>query len=145
MCAIQAQGQRVAEAFKSCSGLPDQYHIVLGNKHWAFSFVNLLKHIINPGALILFPSSLSTYTYTTSSSHLHVSTESVTHCSTLCLYWNCGIWRRKKVVGMNICITMSVSGLSAHNVSHSYIAREKICELLKGSSLGCLKKFPTQD
>lgn len=78
-----------AKAFELCSELTDQYRIVLGNKHWAFSFVNLLKHIINPGTLFLlsiFSVSLSTRTHTPFSSHPHVSTETVTHSSTLCQY-----------------------------------------------------------
>lgn len=144
---MQAQRQRPAEAFKSCSGFADQYHIVLGNKHWAVSFVNLLKHIINPGALFfsvpLFPSQR---THTQPPPLTYTCQQKLSVTAALCARTGTvGFGGRKKVVGTNICITMSASGLSAHNVSHSHIALEKICELLKGSSLGCLKKFPTRD
>ena len=58
------KGQREAKAFQSCSEFADQYGIVLGNKQWAFSFVNLLEQIINPGAFSS-PSSLhSVHTHT---------------------------------------------------------------------------------
>lgn len=43
---------------------------------------------------------------------------------------------------MNICITMSASGSSAHDVSYSDMALEKICELLKSSSRMLEKVFP---
>jgi len=79
--AMQENVQKVAWEFESCSESADQYHIVLGNKQWAYSFVNLLKHIINPGALF-FP--LHSHTSTTSSPHPHVSTHTVTHCGTWC-------------------------------------------------------------
>lgn len=35
---------------------------------------------------------------------------------------------------------MSMSGMSAHNVTHSYIALEKICELLKRLYPGLLEE-----
>lgn len=109
----------VAKAFELCSDLTDQYRIVLGNKHWAFSFVNLLKHIINPGTLFflsIFSVSLSTCTHT----HTHLSrltrmcqqklSLTAAHCaSTRSLGF--ATKKREKVVRMNICITMSASGL----------------------------------
>jgi len=56
VCVWRQAGLRGSGALASCSEPSDQYHIVLGNKHWALSFVNLVEHIINPGALFSSPS-----------------------------------------------------------------------------------------
>lgn len=61
-CVCYAKAKGVAKVLESCSELTDQYCIVLGNKHWLFSFVNLLKRIINPGAVCFSPSSLHAHT-----------------------------------------------------------------------------------
>lgn len=68
----------------------------IGPSHlWTCSSTSLIQvHFFSCSTL-----PLSTYTYTTSSPHLHVSTETVSHRSTLCPYWNCGIWRKEKGCG----------------------------------------------
>lgn len=88
----------------------------IGPPHlWTCSSTSLIQvHFFSPSTLTFSPSQ-HTLTRHLSRLHLHVSTQTVTHSGTLCQRWGLVATTEEKkwdVVRMNICITMSASGLS---------------------------------